>query len=242
MFKTLRQKVAKGLSPLPGPNCLDSGETALGGILPSAVGSFPVLAPLAMPSIIGSGVVDGFSLPRGQLAISVDLIKPQVIGKGLTDELRLLSIARPEITAPLDVGSVLQHPQLVAPLGGPDFGELPEIFGSFAELSHPQLLGRIYGNGRINSSVTQSPNGLSTREHRDRARCRHGLRSCGICNSSSAPRTPTTQTGRSRVQDVFGRLRFILQPPVLERLNVPDAFPDGRRPYPFQIEGVPLAS
>ena len=238
MFKTLRQKVAKGLSPLPCPKFLDSGETALGGILPSEVVSFPVLDSLAVPSIIGPGVVDGFSLPRDQLAISVEFVKPQVVGKGLTDELRLLSISQPEITAPLDGSSVLQHPQPLAPLGGPEFGELPVIIGFFDELSPPQVLGRIYGNGRISSGVTQSPNGLSTREYRDRERCRHGLRGCGICNSSSTSRTPTPQTGRNRVPDVFGRLRFILQPPVLERLNVPDVFPDGRRPYPFQVEGV----
>ena len=238
MFQNLRQKLAKGLSPLPSPKFLDSGETVLGERLPSAVVSFPVLDSLAVPSIIGSGVVDEFSFPRDQLAISVDFVKPQIVGKGLTDELRLLSIARPEITVPLDGISVLQHPQPLDPLGVPDFGELPEIIEALEELSPPQVLGRTYGKGGMSPGVTQSPNGQSRRDYRDQQRCRHGLHGCGICNSSPSSGTPTSQTGRNSVRDVFGRLRFILQPPVLERLNVPDAFPDGRRPYPFQIEGV----
>jgi len=43
------------------------------------------------------------------------------------------------------------------------------------------------------------------------------------------------QSGRS---DLFRRLWLILQPPLLERLNKPGAFPDGRHPYPFQVEGI----
>ena len=238
MFRALRQKVAKGLFPLASPKLLDSGETALGGMLPPELVTFPVLDFLAVPSIIASGDVDEFTIPRDQIAISVDFVKPQVVDRGLTDELRLLSTAQPEITAPLDESSVLQHPQLLAPLGGTEFGELPVNIGFFEELYPPQVLGRIYGNTPTSSGVTPSSNGKSAREYREQERCRHGLRGCGICNSSSPSKTPTPRTGRSRGPDVFGRLRFILQPPVLERLNVPDVFPDGRRPYPFQVEGV----
>ena len=238
MLKTLRQTVSKGLFPLPSPRLLDSGETALGGMLSLGLDSFPILDFLAVPTIISSGDVDGFSIPRDQLAISVDISKPPMVGKGLTDELRLLTVAQPEITALLDKNSVLQHPHLLAPLGGPEFGELPVNNGFFEELTHTQVLGRIYGNRSISSGVTPSSNGMSARGYRDRERCRHGLRYCGICNPSLPSRTQTPRTGRSRIPDVFGRLRFILQPPVLERLNVPDVFPDGRRPYPFQVEGV----
>ena len=282
MFKALRQRVAKGLSPLPSPKLLDSGETVLGWMLPPELVSSPVLDFLAVPSIIASGDANGFSHPRDRLAISVDFAKPELVGKGLTDELRLLRIAQPEITAPLDespvlqhplaisvdfakpelVGKgltdelrllriaqpeitapldespVLQHPQLLAPLGGPEIGELPEIVGFFDELSPPQVLGSIYGNRPISSGVAPSSNGKTTHEYRDREWCRHGRRGCGICHRSATSRTPTPRTGRSRVPDVFGRLRFILQPPVLERLNEPDFFADDRRPYLFQVEGV----
>ena len=241
MFQNLRQKLAKGFFPLPSPELLESGNTALGELLPPAVVSFPVLVPLAVPSIIDidAGIGDGFSLPRAQVAIWVELARPQVVGSGLADNLRPPSTAQPEITDPLGEVSSLQQPQTLAPFGGLELGELPEIIGALQELRPPQLLGRIYGNGRMSSDVTQSPNGLSTREYRDRDRCRHGLRGCGICkNSSSSSRAPRSQTERNRVPDVFGRLRLILQPPVLERLNVPDVFPGGRRPYPFQVEGV----
>ena len=51
--------------------------------------------------------------------------------------------------------------------------------------------------------------------------------------------SPTpSRAARAEYPDLARRLRLILQPPVLERMNVPDIFPDGRRPYSFQFEGI----
>ena len=55
-----------------------------------------------------------------------------------------------------------------------------------------------------------------------------------ITSGSSTP----SRTGRAEYPDLARRLRLILQPPLLDRMNTPDVFPDGRRPYPFQIEGI----
>ena len=48
----------------------------------------------------------------------------------------------------------------------------------------------------------------------------------------------SSRTGRRGQPDLFRRLWLMLQPPLLERLHEPGAFTDGRRPYPFQIEGI----
>ena len=56
-------------------------------------------------------------------------------------------------------------------------------------------------------------------------------------NVASGGSTPS-RTGRGGQPNLFRRLWLILQPPLLERLNEPGVFSDGRRPYPFQIEGI----
>ena len=48
----------------------------------------------------------------------------------------------------------------------------------------------------------------------------------------------SSRTVRRGQPDLFRRLWLMLQPPLLERLHEPGAFTDGRRPYPFQIEGI----
>ena len=238
MFKAIRQKVAKGLFPLPSPKLLDSSETALGGMLPPEVVSLSFLNILAAPKTIPVGDVNLFLPPGNGLAISVDLAEPQIIGKGLTDELESLKVAKPVITVHLDESSILQHPHLLTVLGEPDFLELPTIASFFDELSPPQVLGRIDANRPIDPDGPRPYNGTSDHGYRDRGRCRHGLRFCGRCKTSPTPKTPTPRMGPGRVQDVFRRLRLVLQPPILQRLSVPEIFPDGRRPYLFQVEGI----
>lgn len=66
--------------------------------------------------------------------------------------------------------------------------------------------------------------------------CRHGIAQtfCATCqNERSVVRRKMTPTF-----DVFAQLWFILQPPILSRIEEPDVFPGGRKPYPFQVEGV----
>ena len=239
MFQAIRQKVAKGLSPLPSPRFLDSSETALGGMFPPVLDSFSVLHSLGVPDTITAADLDLLPHPLDELSAGVDFAGLRIIGKGLTDELESLKVALPNIAVSLDESSILQHPPLLSIFRGSDFLESPAIAPFLEELSPPQLLGRVYANGPITADGARSRNGANSPEYSERGPCRHGLRfGCGICKRSSTSRTPTPRTGRRSEPDVFDRLRLILQPPILERLNVPEIFPDGKRPYPFQIEGI----
>ena len=238
MFKAFRQKIAQGLFPLLSPRLLDSGETEQGGMLPPEGVSVSVLDILRVPNTIAEGDVDVMPSPLNEVVISVEIADPQLIGNGPTDKLKSLEVAQPDITVPLDENSTLQHRALLTLFSGSHLLQLPKLAPLFEELGPPQILGRVYTNSPMNPDGTRSYQDTNTSEYRDRDRCRHGLRFCGRCKASPTPKTPALRTERVRVPDIFGRLRLVLQPPVLERLDVPEAFPAGRRPYPFQIEGI----
>ena len=118
--------------------------------------------------------------------------------------------------------------------------ESPEVEMLFAPMEQPRLTGRVYTEG----ADSREPDGASQpRRARGaseiaalQAQCRHGIAkaSCSICRGEarqSRPRQPATV-------DVFQLLWFVLQPPILSRISRADLFPDGRKPYPFQVEGV----
>ena len=192
MFEAIRQKLATGLFPLSSPKLLDSSETALGGLHSPEVVSLSVLNVLAVPNPFPVGDVNLFLPPGNGLAIPIDLAQPQIIGKGLTDELESLKFAKPEITVPLDESSILQHPHLLTVFGEPDFLALQTMASFFDELSPPQLLGRVYTNRSIDPDGPRSYNGTGAPGYRDRDRCRHGLRFCGRCNRSPTPQNPSS--------------------------------------------------
>ena len=239
MFEAIRQRVAKGLSPLPSPRLLDSSETALGGMLPSKPDSLSVLNSLGVPDTISAADLDLLARPLDELSAGVNFAGLRIVGKDLTDDLESLKVAPPNIAVSLDESSILQHSPLLSIFRGSDFLEFPATASFLEEITPPQLLGRVYANGPNTPGGARSRNGASSPEYNERGTCRHGLRfGCGICRRSSTSRTPTLRTRRRPDPDVFDRLRLILQPPILERLNVPEIFPDGKRPYPFQIEGI----
>ncbi len=73
--------------------------------------------------------------------------------------------------------------------------------------------------------------------------CRHGMPRdlCGICQEEREKRAAKRRLQRETgpvVEDVFQQLWYILQPPILKPLGQPTIFPNGNRPYDFQIAGV----
>ena len=118
--------------------------------------------------------------------------------------------------------------------------EAPQFETLFAPMGRPRLAGRVYSEGADSSEPDDASKPRRTRGASEIAalqtRCRHGIAKalCSICRGEtqqSRPRQPATV-------DVFQLLWFVLQPPILTRISRADLFPGGRKPYPFQVEGV----
>ncbi len=118
--------------------------------------------------------------------------------------------------------------------------EAPQFETLFAPMERPRLAGRVYTEGADSSELDDASKPRHARGASEIAalqtRCRHGIAkaSCSICRGEARqprPREPATV-------DVFQLLWFVLQPPILSRIGRADLFPDGRKPYPFQVEGV----
>ena len=105
------------------------------------------------------------------------------------------------------------------------------IVDGLDKLRRPQIFGRAY------TEASPHPATGLTGPHIT-GRCQHGLRrrDCSLCGSAAPPRR--RQPGFHGDIDVFHLLRLVLQPPILDRLAQPGLFPDGRRPYPFQVNGI----
>ena len=90
----------------------------------------------------------------------------------------------------------------------------PEVVEGFALLARPRVEGKDY---REQEQVLRT----GTRQPNTGRRNRYGHR---------VPKVP--------VVDVFEQLRYILQPPILPPDGKPVIFPNGNKPYPYQIAGV----
>ena len=239
MLNGIRQKVARGLSPLLNPETLDSNETSLEGLTLSGGISVPVLQTLDLPSVTFPWDGDGFMRPPNVVNQTVELEEPSIIGAGISEELQLLRASLSDTIGFFDEHSVLMPPQLASPKVASNFEKLPEIVDFFDELLPPQVLGRVYAGPTRNPRREPTPSSVDTERPNNSGRCRHGLRfGCGICKANATPQRPRRRPTRSSGPDVFDQLRFVLQPPLLERLHVPGVIPDGRAPYPFQVEGI----
>jgi len=111
----------------------------------------------------------------------------------------------------------------------------PEIETLFEPIRRPLVAGKAYQD-QDEIAKEQTPR-VRTREKIDlTARCRHGLPKalCEVCRQA----TQRARERRPQTVDVFEQLRYVLQPPILERLGQPDVFPEGRKPYDFQIFGI----
>ena len=111
--------------------------------------------------------------------------------------------------------------------------EKPGIEILFSPIKSPMLEGRDYSVGtRTEQRNLRTSTTWETRS--PPTKCRHGLMFCGLCARVDRRQRPR----RRQVVDVFGELWFVLQPPVLERIDQAGVFPGDRKPYPFQVAGI----
>ena len=157
-------------------------------------------------------------------------------------QIPVLSVANVEWIGFIDL------PPVDAPFGiGNDFlllihFEVPQLLHLFETLRYPKRAGKVF-NPLIDTN-SDSQLGTNRPKQLDLGlRCKHGMarRLCADCKSQEERRRKSRQKRAPRrlpTIDVFEQLRYILQPPILERLGDPVVFPEGRKPYPFQIVGI----
>ena len=116
--------------------------------------------------------------------------------------------------------------------------EIPEIISPLALMAHPQTLGRDYRSRYAPEDDEQVGTQLTFTD--SVRKCRHGLiRShCSICIEDRKRIAKRRTERQPQVVDVFEQLFYILQPRILPARGQPLIFPNGRKPYPFQIGGV----
>ena len=140
-----------------------------------------------------------------------------------------------------------------------------DVFNGDAVLSPSEIFGDLLDDGLLFDKPTISPIKLMARSRtigkdwRSRyapkvdeqagpqlrlpgpvSECRHGcVRSkCPACLKTPTKPTPKRPQRQPQVVDVFEQLFYILQPPILPAQGQPLIFPNGHKPYPFQIGGV----
>lgn len=238
-LRGFRQKIAKSLLPLPVPKTMDSNETALGRMSLSVPASLSALEVIALPDVTAPWNVDSFTRQLSVVAPPVNFGDLPIIGAGISDELQFLRSKRQDIALLFDASSDLPPPALTSLSGSLDLTEPPEVVEFFDALLPPQVLGSAYTSVFRNAAKSTGTGGAEGLNLRGAGRCRHGLRlACGICQSIPEPQSRLRGKPCDHGPDIFQQLRFILQPPLLPRLAVPGVFPDNRRPYPFQIDGI----
>lgn len=119
-----------------------------------------------------------------------------------------------------------------------NFLKIPEITTPFKLLARPKTVGRDYRPRYVpeeEKRLTRQP-----RLQGFERKCRHGIvRSlCSICIEARARAIQNRNKRQTRVVDVFEQLFYILQPPILPQGGRPIIFPNGKKPFPFQIVGV----
>ena len=107
--------------------------------------------------------------------------------------------------------------------------------GGFIEpLPVPRVVGRSYREVESGSEARQGGRGDSS------TKCPHGAArsQCATCTRGRRKVSPKQRHQDPGTEDALRRLRFILQPPILPHNGRPAIFPNGLKPYPFQITGV----
>ena len=114
----------------------------------------------------------------------------------------------------------------------------PEIETLFEPLTRPKVAGKRY---REPDKILDDGNKRQTAFNLGIAlKCRHDLPQdlCQTCRDQRATKRRLKREKESAAVDVFEQLRYILQPPILKAVGQPTVFPNGLRPYDFQIAGV----
>ena len=114
---------------------------------------------------------------------------------------------------------------------------IPEIEILFEPLTRPSVAGTRYrgSDDGFEDEVQQATFNIGLD-----AKCRHGLISglCEICQTQRSPIRGGRRKKDSVGIDVFEQLYYILQPPILKPDGQVTIFPNGNRPFGFQIAGV----
>lgn len=114
----------------------------------------------------------------------------------------------------------------------------PEIISLFEPLLHTQAVGKEYGVGDATADDERSAAQPTLTD--SVTKCPHDMirSQCEICLENQRSANRRRNEPKPRVVDVFEQLRYILQPPILPPDGQPIIFPNGERPYQFQIAGV----
>ena len=106
----------------------------------------------------------------------------------------------------------------------------PEIVSLLEPLDSPSVAGKSYVE-EDQTSIGEAPVHQTSRQTDRHVRASRERLLYGAHRTPSVPET-------AQVVDVFEQLRYILQPPIFKPSGQPVIFPNGHRPYPFQIVGV----
>jgi len=205
--------------------------------------------PLAQPETAGIRVPGVLAPQTGQIVIPT-IDKPE-----LAPECRL--VVSTTVSEDLAWHRTLLHPADLADVGTPDlvsdafeqllapvaedvpFGALlacPDILDVFTGISRPARAGKAYGQEVEAPRQRRIFEAEAVEAAQDR--CRHGMikGTCAICKREREKER--NRQKRVRTIDVFDLLLPYLQPPIEPLLARPLLFPPGRRPFPFQVQGI----
>ncbi len=120
---------------------------------------------------------------------------------------------------------------------------LDELFSAgvislFEPIPRSRTVGKDYTDS--GKSVSRERNATQPSLTDSVTKCLHGIvrSQCSICVSKRSRAVRRRTERKSQIVDVFEQLRYILQPPILPPSGEPVIFPNGLKPYPFQITGV----
>jgi len=203
--------------------------------------------PLPQPETAGIRVPGVLPPQTGQIIIPT-IDKPE-----LAPECRL--VVSTTVSEDLAWHRTLLHRADLADVGTPDlvsdafeqllvpasedvpFGALlayPDILDVFTGISRPARAGKAYGQEK---QMPRQRRILEVTEA-ELQRCRHGMirATCAICKREREKERGPRK--RRRTVDVFDLLLPYLYPPIEPLLARPLLFPEGRRPFPFQVQGI----
>lgn len=203
--------------------------------------------PLPQPETAGIRVPGVLAPQTGQIVI------PTIDEPELAPECRL--VVSTTVSEDLAWHRTLLHPTDLADLGMPDlvsdtfqqllapaaedvpFGALlayPDILDVFTGISRPARAGKAYGQEKEIARQTH----IFDVAEKEPERCRHGMikGTCAICRREREKERGSRP--RVRTVDVFDLLLPYLQPPIEPLLDQPLLFPEGTRPYGYQVRGI----
>ena len=114
---------------------------------------------------------------------------------------------------------------------------IPKIESLLEPIARPSVAGRRY---REPDEVLEGEGKQATFNIDMDVRCRHGLirGQCQTCQDQRTTNERSRGEKETTTVDVFEQLYYILQPPILKPAGQLTIFPNGKKPYGFQIAGV----